>query len=91
MKRIGLVVGLALIVMGCSETSSDKVPCEEDAECVDSCTAVCDRRGEELLSYRCGPNRVCQCSCSSSGTGGTGGEGGTGGSGGTGGMGGMQP
>ena len=77
----GLVFVLALVVVGCSETSSRIVPCEEDAECVENCTALCDRRGEELLSYRCESTGACQCSCSSSGTGGTGGEGGMVGSG----------
>ena len=69
-----LIVGSVLALMGADCTPEGQaVPCEEDAECVDSCTATCDRRGEELLSYRCGANSACQCSCSSSGTGGAGG------------------
>jgi len=81
-----LIVGSALALMGAGCTPEGQaVPCEEDAECVDSCTAACDRRGEELLSYRCGANRACQCSCSSSGTGGAGGAGGGAGAGGDGG------
>jgi hypothetical protein len=79
-----LIVGsaLALMVGNCSE--SGVVPCVDDAECVDTCTAECDRRGEELLSWACAPNRACQCGCSSSGTGGAGGGGaGGGGSGGS--------
>ena len=79
-----LIVGsaLALMVGNCSE--SGVVPCVDDAECVDTCTAECDRRGEELLSSACAANRACQCGCSSSGTGGAGGGGaGGGGSGGS--------
>ena len=79
-----LIVGsaLALMVGNCSE--SGVVPCVDDAECVDTCTAECDRRGEELLSWACAANRACQCGCSSSGTGGAGGGGaGGGGSGGS--------
>ncbi len=72
---LGLVFVLVLVVMGCSETSSRKVPCEGDAECVQNCTTVCDRRGEELVSSRCDRIGACACSCSPSGTGGAGGGG----------------
>jgi hypothetical protein len=80
-----LVVG-ALALMGGNCTEGGVVPCVEDADCVDTCTSDCDRRGEELLSWACAANTACQCGCSSSGTGGAdGGEAGGGGSGGAGG------
>jgi hypothetical protein len=79
-----LIVGSALALMGGSCGESGVVPCVDNAECVDTCTAECDRRGEELLSWACAANRACQCGCSSSGTGGAGGGGaGGGGSGGS--------
>jgi hypothetical protein len=79
-----LIVGSALALMGGNCSESGVVPCVDDAECVDTCTAECDRRGEELLSWVCASNSACQCGCSSSGTGGAGGGGaGGGGSGGS--------
>ena len=58
-----LIVGSALALMGGNCTESGVVPCVEDADCLDTCTAECDRRGEELLSYVCGANTKCQCNC----------------------------
>ena len=73
---------LALMVSNCSESRA--VPCMDDAECVDTCTAECERRGEQLLASMCGTNSACQCVCSSSGTGGAGGgDAGVGGGGGS--------
>ena len=83
-----LIVGSALALMGGNCSESGVVPCVDDAECVDTCTAECDRRGEELLSWACATNRACQCGCSSSGTGGAGGGGAGGGGAGGGGSGG---
>ena len=72
-----LVVGSSLALMGGNCSESGVLPCMEDAECVDTCTSECDRRGEELLSSVCGANLACQCTCSSSGAGGAGGAGGS--------------
>jgi hypothetical protein len=79
-----LIIGSALALMGGNCSESGVLPCTSDADCVETCAAECDRRGEELLLSVCGDNAACQCSCSSSGTGGAGGgDAGVGGGGGS--------